>query len=174
MLNLVQASHSSLRDFAIKEAGSDDPKAMMGTTLTAAFVSGANLIVGHVGDSRAYCVHERQIQQLTHDHTLGRALFKAGKLTAEEAELPMFNNALSQAMGATESIIPDVIQHELHVGDRILICSDGLTRYLGNDEILEILLTLTPDMACQRMIQLANERGGRDNITAVVAHIESL
>lgn len=167
---LFRESHAQLRAMALEQATPDEQRELMGTTLTVGLVAGQQLILGHVGDSRAYLIRGELIAPLTEDHTIARRLVKAGKLTPEEAAVSKYRNALSQALGASEKIRPDISTFELESGDALLLCSDGLSRYLGEAELMETVQAAAPAEVCSRLIAMANERGGRDNITVVVAH----
>lgn len=146
---------------------------MMGTTLTVGLIYEQTLTLGHIGDSRAYLVRGGLIAPLTEDHTIAQRLIQAGKMTAEEAAASKYRNALSQALGASEKIVPDFSSYPLETGDWLVICTDGLTRYLKDYELIDILRseTQTPEGVCEQLIELANSRGGRDNITVVAAKI---
>jgi PPM family protein phosphatase len=147
----------------------------MGTTVTLAIVRETDVIVAHVGDSRAYLVNgdESEITQLTSDHSFVEALVAAGHITREEAEDHPMKNVLYRALGQAEDIDVDMYYHRLRVGDRLVLCSDGLTRHVKPPEIAEITLAEdNPDAASQKLVDLANSRGGEDNISVVVIKVE--
>ncbi|MBZ0281322.1 MAG: Stp1/IreP family PP2C-type Ser/Thr phosphatase [Anaerolineae bacterium] len=147
----------------------------MGTTVTMAFVRGTYAIVAHVGDSRAYLVdgEDRTITQITSDHSFVEALLAAGHITQEQAEDHPMRNVLYRALGQAEDIDVDMYYKRLHVGDRMVLCSDGLTRHVKPDEIAKLALSdPNPDVASQKMIDLANERGGEDNVSVIVISVE--
>lgn len=147
----------------------------MGTTVTMAFVRGTYAIVAHVGDSRAYLVdgEDRSITQITSDHSFVEALLAAGHITQEQAEDHPMRNVLYRALGQAEDIDVDMYYKRLHVGDRMVLCSDGLTRHVKPDEIAKLALSdPNPDVASQKMIDLANERGGEDNVSVIVISVE--
>ncbi|MDX2162011.1 MAG: Stp1/IreP family PP2C-type Ser/Thr phosphatase [bacterium] len=149
----------------------------MGTTATLAFVRGANVIVAHVGDSRAYLIEHRtqQVTQITADHSFVEALVAAGHLTQEQAEDHPMKNVLYRALGQNEDIDVDVYESRLHAGDRLVLCSDGLTRHVRPGEIAEIVLAYEePTEAAQKLVDRANALGGEDNISAVVILVEGL
>lgn len=170
---LFREIHSNLREMSLESAGAEDSREMMGTTLTVGLIQDQHLTLGHVGDSRAYLVRGGLIAQLTEDHTIAQRLVQAGKMTEEEAAVSKYRNALSQALGASEKIVPDMSSYPLEPGDWVVICTDGLTRYLKDFELIELLREegQTASGACQKLIELANSRGGRDNITVVAAKI---
>jgi len=144
----------------------------MGATLTAVLVHGRRAYVAEVGDSRAYVLRGSRFVQVTHDQSYAQALLDAGTLTREEAETFQFKNVIMQAMGTRANVVVALNRFTLRRGDRILLCSDGLTSKVSDDEIRGVLLT-TPslDAACTTLVELANARGGEDNITVVLAEM---
>lgn len=154
----------------VREQANKDPQLDgMGTTVTAVMLNGADLYVGHVGDSRAYLLSDGRLQQLTHDHSLVQQLIDMGRLTAEEAEDHPQAAVITRAVGLSAEVDVDVDTLRPQAGDRLLLCSDGLTRVVGDDEIGQHLAELRePQEAIRSLIDLANERGGPDNISVVV------
>jgi serine/threonine protein phosphatase PrpC len=147
----------------------------MGTTVTLAFVRGTYATVAHVGDSRAYLVdgESETISQITSDHSFVEALLSAGHITEEQAAEHPMRNVLYRALGQAEEIDVDMYYKRLHVGDRLVLCSDGLTRHVKPDEIAELTLANSnPDVASQKLIDLANARGGEDNVSVIVIAVE--
>lgn len=144
----------------------------MGTTLTAAFVQDKKLVVAHVGDSRAYLLQEGEFRQLTNDHSLVGELLRNGNISIREADTHPQKNILVRALGTTEEINIDVMTFEVEIGSKILITSDGLTNMLSKCELEEVLLKEAPEHAVEKLIELALDRGGIDNITAVVGVME--
>jgi serine/threonine protein phosphatase PrpC len=147
----------------------------MGTTVVGALYSRKKnrLFVGHVGDSRAYRVRSRQIQQLTRDHSLiNDYLLAMPELTEEQrAELP--KNVITRALGMQDSVAVDLVSDEPQLGDVYLLCSDGLSGMLSDDQILDVVgETGETNEICRRLIQQANEHGGEDNITALVIRFD--
>jgi len=140
----------------------------MGTTATLSMIYGEKLLTVHVGDSRSYAVSGDKIRQITRDHSYVQELVAMGRLTPQEAKNSPNRNFITRAMGAEEKVKPDVFI-EPYSGEKLLLCSDGLTNFVEDEELLEIL---NKDNDLQRaadaMIALANERGGLDNITAAV------
>lgn len=142
----------------------------MGTTVVLALQNGGKIYIANVGDSRAYLINDSRIEQLTDDHTLIAELVSAGKMTKEEARVHPKRNILTNAMGASlraDACIRPVIAEK---GDCILLCTDGLTDMLTDDEIKGIVISpnLSTDEKCRELISRANEEGGRDNITVVL------
>lgn len=143
----------------------------MGTTLTVLWEDADRLLLGHVGDSRAYRLHGGVIQQITQDHSLVGELLRQGAITPEEALHHPYRNVITRALGSAETIEADVSQVERVRGDRYLICSDGLTAYVGPDEMRAILLRTPLEEAADMLLQLALDGGGRDNISLVLAEV---
>lgn len=145
----------------------------MGTTITAALVVDQIVIIGSVGDSRAYLVREGRAWQVTEDHTLVQLQLKAGLVTAEQAKTSPKGNVITRAVGPRDYVQVDTFVVPPQVGDRYMLCSDGLHGYLEIAEIGPLLQGVGLDVGCQRLIRLANDRGGKDNITCVVFEIVS-
>lgn len=141
----------------------------MGTTVVAAIVEPGRFTVAHVGDSRAYLIRDGQIRQLTEDHSMVAELVKAGVITPEAAETHPYRSAISRSLGQFKDVETDTSVHDFLPGDRLLLCTDGLTRFAKPEEILERVLAFDdPQEAAQGLIDLANDRGGRDNITVIL------
>ncbi len=147
----------------------------MGTTVTLAFIRNTYAIIGHVGDSRAYLVDggDGHIMQVTSDHSFVQALVNAGHITEEEAEEHPMRNVLYRALGQSRDIEVDIYYEQLHVNDRLVLCSDGLTLHVKPQEIAQIALGQDdPDKIAESLIALANKRGGRDNVSVLVIKVE--
>jgi protein phosphatase len=146
----------------------------MGTTLTLAFASGQTLFLFHAGDSRAYVFCEGVITRLTADHTVAAELARQGVLRPEEVPRSPYRHVVTNVLGGGEAGVQvEVHKVALQAGDVLLLCSDGLTDMLGDDRLLEVLAAEAgPEAACRRLVAEANEAGGRDNITAVVARFD--
>jgi PPM family protein phosphatase len=160
---------------AVVRKAADEPSLRgMGTTLTATIVEGRRLHVGHVGDSRAYLVRDGRMTQLTRDHTLVAHLVEEGQITEEEAAQHPHRSIVTRAIGVDVDLEVDTLTIELEDGDEVVICSDGLTGPVDDEEILEVLVsTPDPQRAAERLIELANEHGGPDNITVVLLRYEA-
>jgi serine/threonine protein phosphatase PrpC len=144
----------------------------MGATITAAWIDGTRLSIAHVGDSRAYLLRSGSLQQLTSDHSLVAEQVRRGILTPAEAERSDMQSVLLRALGAHAEIEVDSEEHTLFGGDVLLLCSDGLTRMITEPEIAGTLQAVPdPTKAAERLIELANEQGGADNITAIVVRV---
>jgi serine/threonine protein phosphatase PrpC len=175
----VNSGHS-LRE-AIEDANeavfnkslTDDKYQGMATTLTAAtLASGGTLLVGHVGDSRAYMLRDGEFRQITIDHSRVQELVDDGRLTAEDAAVHPMRNIITRSLGSEPHVDVDVYPVELHVGDRILFCSDGLTDMLHDDFLGdELRREDDPARAATRLVDAANRAGGVDNITVVIVAV---
>ena len=147
----------------------DERLAEMGTTLTAALVDGASASIAHVGDSRAYLLREGKLRQLTTDHTLVARMVKSGEITEAEADVHPHKNVLTRALGTDQEVEVDEDTVALLDGDRLLLCSDGLTGMVTEDQIQAILENSEqPQQAADRLVKAANRAGGVDNISVVV------
>ena len=144
----------------------------MGATLTAAWIDGSKLSIAHVGDSRVYLLRGGTLQQLTSDHSLVAEQVRRGILTAAEAEESEMQSVLLRALGALPDIEVDTEEHILFARDTLLLCCDGLTRMVTEPEIAGTLQAETDaTKAAEKLIALANERGGVDNITVIVVRV---
>ncbi|WP_428268223.1 Stp1/IreP family PP2C-type Ser/Thr phosphatase [Haliangium sp.] len=145
----------------------------MGTTVVALHLLDDTAIIGHVGDSRVYLYRDRTLSQLTEDHSLINDYIKMKRVTAEEAENWRHKNVIVRALGMKESVQVDIISESPRVGDVYLLCSDGLSGMITDDHMAAVLAAESDlEAAVQRLIDDANEAGGIDNITAVLARIE--
>jgi serine/threonine protein phosphatase PrpC len=142
----------------------------MGTTVSAMLIAGAFAITAQVGDSRIYCVRDGETLQLTEDHTLVNWQIREGVITREQAEHAPYKNIITRAVGSKDYVDVDTQILSVRVDDKFLLCSDGLHGYLERDEISEIFAG-DFNAICGRMIDLANDRGGKDNITSVAVAI---
>lgn len=160
-------------DAVLEKSVSDQQLRGMGTTLTAGTLgSDGNLLIGHVGDSRAYLVRDGNLTQITNDHSLVEEMVREGELTPEQAETHPQRSIITRALGIDPAVDVDVYPVQLRAGDRILLCSDGLTTMVRSEEIAEILAG-EPDAgrAAQRLVDAANAAGGEDNVTVVVVEV---
>jgi len=148
----------------------DKEKSGMGTTITGMLVLGDHAVLAQVGDSRIYQIRDREAVQLTEDHTLIAYQLREGLITAEEAKTSPHKNVITRAVGNRDYVQVDTSVVKLEPGDHYLICSDGLHGYLRTHEIPDIA-ALGGSAAVDRFIALANERGGKDNITAILVDI---
>src|SRR2546423_5376051 len=142
----------------------------MGTTCISLLVQGEHAIAGHAGDSRAYLVREGTVWQLPEDHLLVNEQVRAGLLDEEEAKHIRLKNIITRSVGFEEDVLVDVVGVETRSGDKFLLCSDGLSNLIDNDEIRDALLQTELAQVPEMLIQLANSRGGDDNITVIAVH----
>jgi PPM family protein phosphatase len=154
----------------IFERASDDAQVSgMGTTITAALVASEGLVIGHVGDSRAYRLRDNQFEQLTDDHSLVADLVRSGRLTPEEADVHPQRSVITRALGTDPEVDVDTFAVGAESGDLFLLCSDGLTTMVGDEDISK-LLTAARDLeqAGKGLVKAANRAGGEDNVTVVL------
>lgn len=140
----------------------------MGTTVIAALVDKRILHIAHVGDSRAYVIGKNEFTQVTRDHSLVQELLEQGKITDEDAKHHPQRNLITRAVGVASKVCIDYLETTLNPGDRVLICTDGLTNYCDAALIRQTVLEYPPEEVPEHLINLANEAGGPDNITAVL------
>lgn len=143
----------------------------MGTTLTVLVVRGEEAFIAQVGDSRCYRVRNGRIAQLTDDHSWVNEQVKRGALSLEEAEMSPFKNVITRSIGNAPSVDVDVFTEDLEAGDQFLLCSDGLSNEVSSDEMRDAMKRAAPSQAAWDLVDLALERGGRDNCTVLVLKI---
>ncbi|MDX1386281.1 MAG: Stp1/IreP family PP2C-type Ser/Thr phosphatase [bacterium] len=167
---------------AISEAGRrihhealyDENLRGMGTTAVAAVCEEDRIYIANVGDSRAYLIRNREISQITEDHSLVSEQVKAGVIRPEDAKSHKLKNIITRSVGYQEDVDSDVTIMEPQVGDRILMCSDGLSNLVEDAEILEIVENSELREACEILVKKANSRGGDDNITVVLLQVDEI
>lgn len=146
----------------------------MGATVVAGLVCGTTLQIAHLGDSRAYRLRSGALEQLTQDHNLGNALRDKGAVKGDVEDMPEYH-MLRRFLGMDSLLPPDIAAFDLQEGDRYLLCSDGLTNVLDDGDIADILLSETSgEETCRQLVTRANEAGGYDNVTVIVADIQSV
>lgn len=144
----------------------------MGTTLTAAMLESERLLIAQVGDSRAYLLHKGHLQQITRDHSLMADLIEAGQITPEEARVHPNRSVITRAIGSDIHMRPDIYELNVDAGDRILLCSDGLSSMISNNAIESIMRRQSDAQHCaDELVTAALENGGADNVTVVVADV---
>jgi len=148
----------------------------MGTTMTVALVEGNKVTIGHVGDSRAYLLRDEQLTQLTQDHSLVAELVRSGRLSAEEAESHPRRSVITRALGTDSEVEVDVFSLQGQDRDIYLLCSDGLTSMVSDDEIASLLSASRDDLdeATRKLVAAANQAGGEDNISVVLFSLEGV
>jgi protein phosphatase len=169
--SVVAAMHSANRA-VIERATSQPELSGMGTTMTAFQVVGPALLGAHVGDSRLYRCRAGELSQLTRDHTVAQERIEEGTLTKSDAMQHPFSSMLTRALGLQRVVEVDVIEERVETGDLLLLCSDGLTGLLTDDDLAHLLSSTEGlESVADQMITTANQRGGYDNITVVLVRI---
>lgn len=150
-----------------KTSGTD-----LGSTVVAALLRANDLILAHVGDSRAYLVRSDRIEQLTTDHSLVERLIETGQITPEEARSHPQRNVIYRTIGDNANVEVDISTHKMSINDKLLLCSDGLSGMITDEKILEIIeISPSPQAACDALITAANATGGEDNITVILVEL---
>jgi protein phosphatase len=144
----------------------------MGTTAVVLLIDGGNAFIAHVGDSRLYLVRDGRIEQITEDHSLIAEKIRHGLITREEAKNHRMRNVITRSLGYQEDVEVDLQVHAVRRGDVFLLCSDGLSGHVADEELQDHVVRLGPQAVARRLIGLACERGGEDNITAIIAVVE--
>jgi protein phosphatase len=176
--NSYESKEELIRDAIIKsnsiiylEQEGDETLKGMGTTTTCCIVHGNDLYIGHVGDSRAYIVNDKGIRKVTIDHSYVQELIIRGSITEDEAFNHPQRNLITRSVGTEQTVMVDTKTEKIEDKDYLVICSDGLTDYVNNNEIYEIVIN-KKENAVEELIKLANERGGKDNISIIIARKE--
>jgi PPM family protein phosphatase len=165
----VRAANRAVIESASKSRG----RTGMGTTLTAAMVDGTYVAVAHVGDSRAYLLHDGNLRRITEDHSMVADLVRQGTITEEEARFHPQRSVITRALGSDPDMVADVYEVRAASGDRLLLATDGLTGMLPDDYIAELLSQeRDPASAAEKLVEAANRAGGYDNITVVVVDLD--
>jgi protein phosphatase len=160
----VAAGNRAIREEVARDPGLEG----MGTTMTLLTIEDEMATIGHIGDSRAYLLREGELTQLTDDHTVAAEYVAQGQLTREEAARVPQRHMLLRTLGLTRFVNVDEIKLDLSPGDRILLCSDGLTEMVSDDDISKTLAAGSPDEVVWELVEMANDAGGVDNITVIV------
>lgn len=166
----LSLAHSQVRN----EAAEQPRLRGMGTTVTLAYSLNEVLFVAHVGDSRCYLYRENRLHRLTQDHTLVEEMVQSGALSAADAAKHRWRHVITSSVGGNSpEVRVDVHRLHLQAGDLVMLCSDGLTNMVSSEEIVRILeAEQRPEEACRMLVDLANEKGGKDNITVVLSRYE--
>jgi len=169
---LASAIHLANRK-VFETAASNAEQKGMGATLVAVWIEGQRLSLAHVGDSRVYLLRAGSMDQLTADHSLVAEKVRVGILTPQEADASEMQSVLTRAVGTNSTVEVDTDEQALLVGDIVLLCSDGLTRMVTDPEIASTLLTsATAQESADRLVDLANENGGVDNVSVIVLRLD--
>ncbi|MGB4870898.1 MAG: Stp1/IreP family PP2C-type Ser/Thr phosphatase [Candidatus Promineifilaceae bacterium] len=164
LVDAMQAANTDLRQMVAERDGNS----RMATTMVAVVFQGENAYFANVGDSRGYLWRNGRIQQITKDQSLVAKLLEEGAITAEEAEFHPRRNVILYSLGSEKTPKIDLFEKPMQRGDVILLCSDGLIRHVTDDELEEMVTAAEPVLATQNLIELANSRGGQDNISAAI------
>ncbi|MEM6962020.1 MAG: Stp1/IreP family PP2C-type Ser/Thr phosphatase [Myxococcota bacterium] len=171
VLRLLESSVQRACTTVYEQGVLDETKRGMGTTVDALLIVANRGFIAHVGDSRIYLHRQGSTHQLTEDHSLINELLKRGRLTRAQIEKIHYKNAVTRAVGVYENVEVDVFDFDVLAGDSFLLCSDGLSGYLQDGELSTLFEDCAHEDLARHLIDLANSRGGRDNITAIVVHI---
>jgi protein phosphatase len=171
---LAHAFHEANQTI-IQEAVSDSTLFGMGTTCTALAIQAGHAYIAHVGDSRCYMLRKGKIRQITSDHSIVGEMVRSGIISDEDARTHPKRNVITRSLGAQTDVAAETPEGiALERGDTFLLCSDGLTTYLSDADLSVVLATHTPEDACKKLVKMANEQGGRDNITALVVTVRGV
>jgi serine/threonine protein phosphatase PrpC/CRP-like cAMP-binding protein len=171
LLRLMESAVQQACSAVYQEGVADETKRGMGTTLDALLVVGSRGFIGHVGDSRVYLLRQGSVHMLTEDHSLINELLKRGRLSREQIDKLQYKNAVTRAVGVHGSVEVDTLDFDVLKGDQFLLCSDGLHGYFEEAEFARLFAETPEGELAERLIALANERGGKDNITAIVVKV---
>lgn len=171
ILRLLESAVQQACTAVFNEGQEDESKRGMGTTIDALLLIGSRGFIAHVGDSRVYLYRQGAVHQLTEDHSLINELLRRGRLSREQIEKLQYKNAVTRAVGVYESVEVDTLDFDVLKADRFLLCSDGLSGYLEEAELSRLFAETPEAELAQHFIDLANERGGKDNITAIVIKV---
>jgi protein phosphatase len=158
----------------LRSAQANPHYAGMGTTLVVGVFLNNQLVLGHIGDTRCYRLRQGVLNQITRDHSLLQEQLDAGLITLEEAAVSTQKNLVTRALGVEESVELELNVHEVQPDDMFLMCSDGLSDMVGDNDIRDVLLAPTqPEAMCQRLVDVANAGGGRDNISVLLVRAKA-
>lgn len=164
LMSAISAANSDVYDMAQK----DDTLLGMGTTVVVVIIVNGIAHIAHAGDSRAYVIKESDMEQITRDHSIVQSMVENGEISEEEAKHHPNRNVITRALGVDERIDIDYNEINLLPNETVMICTDGLTNYVENNEILEIIKNYKFDEYPEKLIEKANNNGGGDNITVVI------
>ena len=168
---LLRGGMEEVNQLIYEEQQKDPSLSGMGTTMTVIWEDRDRMILGHVGDSRAYRLRRGKLLQISEDHSMVAEMLRDGLITEEQARRHPYRNVITRAMGTGESIEVDCMILDKKRGDKYLICSDGLTEYVSDETIKKILQRTPLDEAADQFLALALEGGGKDNISLVIAEV---
>lgn len=171
---LIFAAVKSANEVIYSVSQSQPQCAGMGTTLVVGVFTNNKVLVGHIGDSRMYRLRDQVLNQMTEDHSVLQEQLKSGLITSEQAKYAVNKNLVTRALGVEPQVELELNEYDVEVGDIYLVCSDGLSDLVDDDAIQSVLNELTPDMnaAAQALVQLANDNGGKDNISVILIKVK--
>lgn len=171
-LRLIKDALAAANRAVFDLAAGDEHLRGMGTTLSMALTADRMLYTGHIGDSRIYLFRDNGLVKLTEDHSLVAELIRNGSITPEEGDNHPQKNIITRALGTGIDIEADLSEREIRDGDILLLCTDGLTNMLSCDDMLELCVSIDePQLLCNRLVEEANNRGGKDNITVIAVKV---
>ncbi|MBX7149739.1 Stp1/IreP family PP2C-type Ser/Thr phosphatase [bacterium] len=181
-VNTDEAEYGDRLKYAIQMASSkiydralyDTALKGMGTTTVAAIFYDRELYIANVGDSRAYLFHANKIRQVTVDHSLVSEQVQAGVISQKDAKAHRLKNIITRSVGYQEEVEIDLEKFEVHMGDKLLLCSDGLSNMVEDGDIEKIVTTHSPKEACKKLVDAANQGGGEDNVSVVIVEVVEL
>ena len=177
MIGSMEGALRNTNEKLLKQAADNPEYEGMGTTFVAAVVAGHSVLVANVGDSRLYLISkkekEEQIRQITEDHSLVEEMIRKGEIERKDAKYHPKKNVITRALGAAEQVIPDFFEIEAETGAYLLLCSDGLTNMLEDEVIKAVVLEdeVSLERKTKKLIGLANEQGGKDNISVILVRL---
>jgi len=172
LIELLEASVKATHQAVFERGSREQDKKGMGTTLEVLLVAGPEAFLGHVGDSRTYLLRDGKMYQVTTDHTVAEILLLEGKLTPEEARFSPLRTVLVNAIGVSSDVLVDLAHIELREGDKLLLCSDGLHDYFPSErELGDLLIEQSGQDGLDRLVKMAKDRGGHDNITGILVEV---
>lgn len=170
----LTAAMISANSYIFEAAKAVPDREGMGTTCTAAVFRNDEVFIAHAGDSRIYLIRDGELRQLSEDHSWVQEQVSRGALSPEEAAMSPFRNVITRSLGASSDLEVDIYQEQAKKGDVYVLCSDGLSGYVTDDEILDLAGGWSPSMAALKLIDRANENGGGDNITVVIVAVRDM
>ncbi|MBQ9119116.1 MAG: Stp1/IreP family PP2C-type Ser/Thr phosphatase [Lachnospiraceae bacterium] len=175
VISTVEHAIAQVNEKLLDEAEKRPELAGMGTTFVVAVLTEREMYVANIGDSRLYVINKEQIRQITQDHSLVEEMIRRGEIEREAARFHPNKNVITRALGVNVDVVPDFFEVALTEEDTVLLCSDGLSNMVGDEEIRAVVLDAGEDLdeAGKRLLQLANENGGRDNISIVLVRREA-
>lgn len=169
LLGVLQEAIQAANRIIVQASLQDASMRGMGTTATVAVTAEHGVYLGHIGDSRAYRMTSDAIEQITEDHSVVAQLLRARAITPQEAQRHPYRNVITKCLGMQMEVEADTRMVEWNQGDWILLCSDGLSGLVGDEEMLQVVQEIAePQAACERLVAMANERGGYDNISVIL------